>query len=176
MPICVGNYIINTKKIDLFTKFWGCHNNMKSSKNVWMSERKTHALISDIALLFLHFLIKEEVIKVSLKKQSFLLYWNSIKIGLSPSKWFDFIYFIESPLKLMKNAFYFMLKALFAFEIFAFLSRLFGYVEKQLDNRSSLRPATLLKKKLWHRCFPVNFVKFPRTPFLQNISERLLLW
>ena len=34
--------------------------------------------------------------------------------------------------------------------------------------RSSLglRPATLLKKKLWHRCFPVNFVKFSRTPFL----------
>ena len=29
-----------------------------------------------------------------------------------------------------------------------------------------LRPATLLKKRLWHRCFPVNFVKFPRTPFL----------
>ena len=23
-----------------------------------------------------------------------------------------------------------------------------------------LRPATLLKKRLWHRCFPVNFVKF----------------
>lgn len=44
---------------------------MKSSKNVWMSERKTHALISDIVLLFLHFLIKEEVIKVYLKKQSF---------------------------------------------------------------------------------------------------------
>ena len=29
-----------------------------------------------------------------------------------------------------------------------------------------LRPATLLKKRLWHRCFPVNFVKFQRTPFL----------
>ena len=26
-------------------------------------------------------------------------------------------------------------------------------------------PATLLKKRLWHRCFPVNFVKFIRTPF-----------
>ena len=26
-------------------------------------------------------------------------------------------------------------------------------------------PATLLKKRLWHRCFPVNFVKFLRTPF-----------
>ena len=40
---------------------------------------------------------------------------------------------------------------------------------------ASLRPATLLKSNLWHRCFPVNFTKFLRTPFLQNISERLLL-
>ena len=30
---------------------------------------------------------------------------------------------------------------------------------------AGLRPATLLKKRLWHRCFPVNFVKFLRTPF-----------
>ena len=28
---------------------------------------------------------------------------------------------------------------------------------------------------LWHRCFPVNFAKFLRTPFLQNTSGRLLL-
>ena len=35
--------------------------------------------------------------------------------------------------------------------------------------------ATLLKKKLWHRCFPVNFPTFLTTPFLQNISGRLLL-
>ena len=27
-----------------------------------------------------------------------------------------------------------------------------------------LMPATLLKKRLWHRCFPVNFAKFLRTP------------
>ena len=33
-----------------------------------------------------------------------------------------------------------------------------------------LRPATLLRKRVWHRCFPVNFVKFLRTPFLQNTS------
>ena len=26
---------------------------------------------------------------------------------------------------------------------------------------------TLLKKRLWHRYFPVNFVKFLRIPFLQ---------
>ena len=37
------------------------------------------------------------------------------------------------------------------------------------------RPATLLKKRLWHSCFPVNFAKFLRTPFLQNTSGRLLL-
>ena len=35
--------------------------------------------------------------------------------------------------------------------------------------------ATLLKKRLWHRCFSVNFAKFLRTPFLQNTSGRLLL-
>ena len=29
-----------------------------------------------------------------------------------------------------------------------------------------LRPSTLLKKRLCHRCFLVNFVKFLRTPFL----------
>ena len=27
---------------------------------------------------------------------------------------------------------------------------------------------TLLKKRLWQVCFPVNFMKFLRTPFLQN--------
>ena len=25
--------------------------------------------------------------------------------------------------------------------------------------------ATLMKKRLWHRCFPMNFAKFLRTPF-----------
>ena len=31
---------------------------------------------------------------------------------------------------------------------------------------TGVRPATLLKKRLCHRCFPVNFAKFLRTPFL----------
>ena len=30
---------------------------------------------------------------------------------------------------------------------------------------ADLSPTTLLKKRLWHRCFPVNFSKFLRTPF-----------
>ena len=40
---------------------------------------------------------------------------------------------------------------------------------------AGLRLSTLLKKRLLHRCFPVNFGKFLRTLFLQNISGRLLL-
>ena len=35
---------------------------------------------------------------------------------------------------------------------------------------AGLRPATLLKQRLWHRCLPVTVVKFLRTPFLQNTS------
>ena len=31
-----------------------------------------------------------------------------------------------------------------------------------------LRPATLLKKKLWHRSFPVNFAKFLRALVLKE--------
>ena len=41
---------------------------------------------------------------------------------------------------------------------------------------SGLRPATLLKKRLQQRCFPVNFLKFLGTPFLQKTSQRLLLF
>ena len=37
------------------------------------------------------------------------------------------------------------------------------------------RPATLFKKGLSHRLFPVNFVKFLRISFLQNTYGRLLL-
>ena len=40
---------------------------------------------------------------------------------------------------------------------------------------AGLSPATLLKKRLLHRCFPVNFVKFLGISFLQNTSGRLLL-
>ena len=40
---------------------------------------------------------------------------------------------------------------------------------------AGLRPEILFKKRLWHRCFPVNFAKFLRTLFLQNTPRRLLL-
>ena len=37
--------------------------------------------------------------------------------------------------------------------------------------KKDLRPATLLKRRLWHGCFPVNFVKFLRTPFLRTYLD-----
>ena len=37
------------------------------------------------------------------------------------------------------------------------------------------RPATLLKNRLWRSCFPVNFAKFLRTPFLKEHLWWLLL-
>ena len=33
---------------------------------------------------------------------------------------------------------------------------------------AGLRPTTLFKKRLWHRCLPVSFVKFLRTPFYRT--------
>ena len=32
-----------------------------------------------------------------------------------------------------------------------------------------------IKKRLQHMCFPVNIMKFSRTPILKNICEQLLL-
>ena len=49
------------------------------------------------------------------KTTGFYMKWNSgLKVGVSPSKKIIFISLNESPLKMMKNAFYFILK-LFSF-------------------------------------------------------------
>ena len=44
---------------------------------------------------------------------------------------------------------------------------------------AGLRPVTLLKKTLWHRCFPVNFAKFKNTfvteHLLATASERSVI-
>ena len=47
---------------------------------------------------------------------------DCVKVRLSPSKKFFFVCFSGSSSKMMKNAFYFMLKALFILKIFKFLS------------------------------------------------------
>ena len=40
---------------------------------------------------------------------------------------------------------------------------------------TGLRPATLLTKRFWYRCFPVNFAKLLRTPFLTEHLWWLIL-
>ena len=44
---------------------------------------------------------------------------------------------------------------------------------KHLCQSVSHRPAALLKKRLWHRCFPVNFAQFSRTPTLVTASPKI---
>ena len=40
---------------------------------------------------------------------------------------------------------------------------------------AGLKPAALLKKRLWHRCFSANFTKFLKIPFLAEHLRWLLL-
>ena len=47
--------------------------------------------------------------------------------------------------------------------------------ESLFNKVEGLRPATLLKKRLWRRCFPVNVAKFLRTPFVSEHLWWLLL-
>ena len=41
--------------------------------------------------------------------------------------------------------------------------------QNSLENACA-RASFLKKRRLWHKCFPVNFAKFLRIPFLQNTS------
>ena len=45
----------------------------------------------------------------------------------------------------------------------------------KLTGKYLCQARNFIKKRLQHRCFPVDFVKFLRTPFLQNTSGRLPL-
>ena len=47
--------------------------------------------------------------------------------------------------------------------------------ESFLDKFVGLQACGFIKKRLQHRCFPVNIVKFLRTPILKNTCERLFL-
>ena len=62
----------------------------------------------------------------------------SLKIGLPAPKKVALISSNETSLKMMRNAFYLMLKALFVLEIFSFLSCLFGYGVKRLDKQAKV--------------------------------------
>ena len=42
----------------------------------------------------------------------------------------------------------------------------------KIHKKATVAESLFSKKRLWRRCFPVNFVKYSRTPFLQNNSGR----
>ena len=48
-------------------------------------------------------------------------------------------------------------------------------VSQNSQKNTCARVSTLLKKRLWHKCFPVNFAKFLRTSFIIEHLWRLLL-
>ena len=58
---------------------------------------------------------------------------NMLKVGLSPSKKFVLFFLYESPLKMMKNVFYFILKALFVLKIFTFFVLILVMWKKRFD-------------------------------------------
>ena len=65
----------------------------------------------------------------------------------------------------------------------AFERKMFLAISQKLQESTCARVSffnkiagfSLWKERSWHRCFHVTFVKFLRTPFLQNTSGRLLL-
>ena len=60
------------------------------------------------------------------------------KFGLSPSKEVGPICSIGKSLNLIKNASYFLLKALFVLEILKFCHDFFGYVGNRLDKKAKV--------------------------------------
>ena len=62
------------------------------------------------------------------------------------------------------------------FFIFRFFFDTFIPVDTQRRFTVDTGGLQVIKKRLWHRCFPVNFTKFLRTPFLTEHLRWLLLF
>ena len=102
-----------------FVKFLGTTLLLKTSRELFFKKWRTNFLI----------IIKRcGKVNSSFKKRNHLRKLTAnLKLDCNPQK---NICFNDSPSKMMKNAFYFILKALFVLKIFKLLSWLFRYVEK----------------------------------------------
>ena len=83
--------------------------------------------------LLVYFSLKVYPVIWILHKMFLLSYSLDVHFGIWDNFWKT-----ESPLKLIKNAFYFILKATFFLEVFKFFSWLFGYEEKRLDKKAKI--------------------------------------
>ena len=107
---------------------------------MWPNPQETADLITFTAEFLnvnLHFLCSVMYVKWISRKilcaklnQKILSQRMSLKSDSHLPKKTFFIWFNDSPSKMMKNAFYFISKALFVLKIFKFFSWLFGHVEK----------------------------------------------
>ena len=68
--------------------------------------------------------------------------------------------------------FFFVSQPLWLTFLYKGVHRIFTKLEGKHLCQSLFFKKSLLKKRLWHRCFPVNCVKFLRISFLQNTSGR----
>ena len=55
------------------------------------------------------------------------------------------------------------------------VKKAFLEISQNSKENTCARVSLLLKERLWHKCFPVNFAKFLRIPFLTEHLCRLLL-
>ena len=108
--------------------------NYNLKRNYWSSNTKQG---KPLALSLRHwcfpgkFIVQAyNFIKKRLQHRCFPLNISYFLRTLSLKNTYFFIYFIESLLKMIKNAFCFILQALFVLKIFNFLSWLSGHVEK----------------------------------------------
>ena len=94
-------------------------------------------------------------------RKSILKWWQWVKIVLSR---FSLQTGLRKNLKKLRLIFH-----------WAFFIVVGNSSHQSYSMKKDLRPATLLKQRLSHRCFPVNFAKFLRIPFLTEHLRWLLL-
>ena len=95
------------------------------------------AWMDECLLIFIYISVYVEFDQI-IKGSEVMCYKKGIKVGLSPSKKICVIFFIESHLKIMNNAFYFILKALFVLKIFKFFQDFLVLQEKRLDQKDKV--------------------------------------
>ena len=117
---------------------------------------------------------KNLMLQQSESKKNLLVNFNQVH---TYSEWFQFV---------MKWDFFelFWEKQSFVLKVFCtkgVLKNFAKFIRKHLcqslffNKVADLRPATLFKKRLWHRHFPVDFGKFLRTPIFTEHLQWLLL-
>ena len=112
------------------------------------------------------------ILRLNLKNSTMSLYFNSLPFKNLRKNLFPHMIPIHPTLEAATGG------ALYKKGVLRNVSKLTGkhLCQSLFCNKvAGLRPATLLKKRLWHRCLPVNFEKFLRTPFFRTPLDDCLL-